>query len=245
MGSNPIIGTSVNVIFLGKSSQFRIRLYSESSRKKTHENTVCVSTIRQLTWQSVLGTLAPFTDAYETAMKFVSRADTHWHGSIGRRSHGAPTSAEGIRTTAACLFWEFLHEFRPRRRDQLLRQPAWRICFERARGFALRQNVRPYPAGVAVVVACAAVISITIYQQPEPAQVAVQGSPVPSTPPANAEREFNFAPPAVLRTFNPKPILLPRSRDIPLIPVDPLRSDEFVPLNLERESFDDQPLLEK
>ena len=48
MGSTPIIGTSVNVILLGKSSQFRIRLYSESSRKKTHENTVCVSTIRQL-----------------------------------------------------------------------------------------------------------------------------------------------------------------------------------------------------
>jgi hypothetical protein len=118
----------------------------------------------------------------------------------------------------------------------------------RAHGFALRHNVRPYPAGVAVVVACAAVISIRIYQQLEHVQVAVENSPVPSTPPANAEREFNLAPPAVPRTFNAEPILLPRSRDVPVLPVlpsDALGSDEFVPLNLEREALDDQPLLEK
>ena len=48
MGSTPIIGTSINVILRGKSSQIRICLYRESSRKKTHESTVCVSTIRQL-----------------------------------------------------------------------------------------------------------------------------------------------------------------------------------------------------
>jgi hypothetical protein len=98
------------------------------------------------------------------------------------------------------------------------------------------------------VVTCAAVISIRIYQQPEHVQVAVESSPVPSTPPANAEREFNLAPPAVARTFNAEPILLPRSRDVPVLPVlpsDALRSDQFVPINLERESLDDQPLLEK
>jgi hypothetical protein len=124
----------------------------------------------------------------------------------------------------------------------------WRICFERAYGFALRHNVRPYPAGVAVVVACAAVISITIYQQPDTTQFAVQSSPVPSTSPASAEREFNLASPAVPRTFNPKPILLPRSRDVrvlPVLPSDALGSDQFVPLNLEWGSLDDQPLLEK
>ncbi len=59
-------------------------------------------------------------------------------------------------------FENFLSEFRRRQRDELLRQPVWRICFERAHGFALRHNVRPYPAGVAVAVACAAVISIRI-----------------------------------------------------------------------------------
>jgi hypothetical protein len=59
-------------------------------------------------------------------------------------------------------FEDFLHEFRRRQRDELLRQPLWRICLERAHGFALRHNVRPYPAAVAAVVACAAVISIRI-----------------------------------------------------------------------------------
>jgi hypothetical protein len=77
-------------------------------------------------------------------------------------------------------FENFLHEFRRRQRDELLRQPVWRICFERARGFALQHNVRPYPAGIAVVVACTAVISIRIYQQPDTTQFAVQSSSVPT-----------------------------------------------------------------
>jgi len=148
----------------------------------------------------------------------------------------------------ASYYENFLSEFRRRQRDELLRQPLWRICFERAQGFAVQYNVRSlasYAAGIAAVVVCAAVISIRIYQQPEHVQVPVEGSPVPSTPPANAEREFNLASPAVPRTFNPKPILLPRSRDVPVLPSDALRSDQFVPLNLERESLDDQPLLEK
>ncbi len=145
----------------------------------------------------------------------------------------------------ASYYENFLSEFRRRQRDELLRQSVWRICVDRANGFALRHNVRPYPAGVAVVVACAALISITIYQQPETMQFAVQSSPVPSARPANAEREFNLAPPAVPRTFNAEPILLPRSRDIPLLPADLLRSDEFVPLKLEWEALDDQPRLEK
>ena len=127
----------------------------------------------------------------------------------------------------------------------MLRQPVWRICFERAHGFALRHNVRPYPAGVAVVVACAAVISIRIYQQPEHVQVAVKSSPVPSTPPANAEREFNLALSGVPRTFNAEPVLLPRSRYVPVLPVESLRSDQFVPRKLEWKSLDDQSLLEK
>jgi hypothetical protein len=145
----------------------------------------------------------------------------------------------------ASYYENFLSEFRRRQRDELLRQPVWRICFERAHGFTLRHNVRSYPASVAVVVACAAVISIRIYQQPEHVQVAVESSPVPSTPPTNAEREFNLAPPAVLRTFKAEPILLPRSRDVPVLPSDALGSDEFVPFKLEWESLDDRPLLEK
>jgi hypothetical protein len=73
----------------------------------------------------------------------------------------------------------------------------------------------------------------------------VGSSPVPSTPPANAEREFNLAPPAVPRTFNAEPILLPGSGDVPVLPADLLRPDEFVPLKLEWESLDDHSLPEK
>ena len=144
----------------------------------------------------------------------------------------------------ASYYENFLSEFRRRQRDELLRQPVWRICFERAHGFALRHNVRPYPAGVAVVVACAAVISITIYRHPEGTQLAVQSSPVPSAPP-NTEKQLDFAPPVLIPTFNGNLTFLPGSRDIPLLPADPLRSDELVPLKLEWESLDDQPLLEK
>jgi hypothetical protein len=137
----------------------------------------------------------------------------------------------------ASYYENFLSEFRRRQRDELLRQPVWRICFERAHGFALRHNVRPYPAGVAVVVACAAVISITIYQQPDTTQFAVQSSPVPTRSP-NTEKELDFAPPVLIPTF-------PASRNIPLLSADLLRSDEFVPRKLEWEALDDQPLLEK
>ena len=143
----------------------------------------------------------------------------------------------------ASYYENFLSEFRRRQRDELLRQPVWRICFERAHGFALRHNVRPYPAGVAVVVACAAVISIRIYQ-PEHVQVAVENSPVPSRSP-NTEKELDLVPLVLIPPFNRNPPFLPGSRDIPLLPADPLRSDEFVPFKLEWESLDDQPLLEK
>ena len=70
----------------------------------------------------------------------------------------------------ASYYENFLSEFRRRQRDELRHQPLWSICIERAQEFAFRHNVRPlaaYPAGIAAVVACVAVISITIYQQPD------------------------------------------------------------------------------
>jgi hypothetical protein len=140
-------------------------------------------------------------------------------------------------------FENFLHEFRGRQRDELLRQPVWRICFERAHGFALQCNVRSlasYAAGIAAVVACAAVISITIYQQHDTTQFAVQSSPVPTRSP-NTEKELDFAPPVLIPTF-------PASRDVPVLlvlPSDALGSAQFVPFTREWKSVDDQPLLEK
>ena len=148
-------------------------------------------------------------------------------------------------------FENFLSEFRRRQRNELLRQPLWCNCFERAQGFALQCNVRSlasYAAGIAVAVACAAVISITIYQQPETTQFAVQSSPVPTRSP-NTEKELDFPHPVLIPAFDTQPAVLPaNSRDIRMLPVPPadlLRSDEFVPLKLEWESLDDQPLLKK
>jgi hypothetical protein len=139
-------------------------------------------------------------------------------------------------------FENFLSEFRRRQRDKLRRQPVWRICFERTQGFALQCTVRSlasYAAGIAAVVACAAVISIRIYQQPEPAQITLQSSPVPTRSP-NTE-ELDFPPPVLIPPFETQPPVLPaNSRDIRMLPADLLRSDEFVPLKLEWESLDDR-----
>ena len=38
-------------------------------------------------------------------------------------------------------FDNFLHEFHRRQRDELLRQPLWRICLQRAQDFMFRLNV--------------------------------------------------------------------------------------------------------
>jgi hypothetical protein len=144
-------------------------------------------------------------------------------------------------------FENFLHEFRCRQRDALLRQPLWSTWIDRALDFVFPYNVRPvayYSAGLAVAVASIVVISITVYQQPEPVQVAAENSPVPSTQPASTDREFNLPPLTMPRTFDMQPTVLPaNSRDVrmrPVLPADPLRSDEFVPLNLEWESLPDQ-----
>jgi len=58
-------------------------------------------------------------------------------------------------------FENFLHEFHRRQRDQLLREPIWRICWERAHDFLFRLNVpslTSYPAAAAAALICAAVI---------------------------------------------------------------------------------------
>ena len=43
----------------------------------------------------------------------------------------------------ASYYGNFLSEFRRRQRDELLRQPVWRICFERAQG--LRSGTMSVP----------------------------------------------------------------------------------------------------
>ena len=96
-------------------------------------------------------------------------------------------------------FENFLHEFHRRQRDEMLRQPLWRICLERAHGLMLRLDVRSlasYPAAVAAVLVCAAVVSLKIYQQPETARVALQSPPALSMP-VDAQVQWNLASPPV------------------------------------------------
>jgi hypothetical protein len=105
-------------------------------------------------------------------------------------------------------FENFLHEFHRRQRDEMLRQPLWRICLERAQGFMLRLDVRSlasYPAAVAAVLVCAAVISLKIYQQPETARVALQSPPALSLP-VNAEEQLTLAAPRTAPILRTQPL---------------------------------------
>jgi hypothetical protein len=105
-------------------------------------------------------------------------------------------------------FENFLHEFHRRQRDELLRQPLWRICLERAHTLMLQLNVRTltsYPAAVTAVLVCAAIISLKIYQQPETPRVALQSPPALSMPTA-AEGEWNLASPVATQIFRTQPV---------------------------------------
>src|ERR1043166_10327141 len=102
----------------------------------------------------------------------------------------------------------FLHEFHRRHRDELLRQPLWRICMDRAHAFTLGLNVGSlvsYPAAVTAALVCAAVISLKIYQQPETARVALQSPPAISTP-VSAQGEWSLTSPVATQIFRNKPV---------------------------------------
>src|SRR2546430_3906457 len=66
-------------------------------------------------------------------------------------------------------FENFLHEFHRRQRDELLRQPLWKIALGRAQDFMMSLNVArlaSYQVAATAVLLCAAVISLKIYQTP-------------------------------------------------------------------------------
>src|SRR5205823_10282645 len=103
----------------------------------------------------------------------------------------------------AGYFENFLHEFHRRQRDELLRQPLWRICVDRARDFVVSFNLSTltsYPAAVTAVLVCAAILTLRIYQTPAPATVAAQNRPVLAVP-ASTEPEWTLASPVATRVF--------------------------------------------
>src|SRR3954452_25443404 len=78
-------------------------------------------------------------------------------------------------------FENYLHEFHRQQRDELLREPVWRVALQRVQDFLFRLNipgVGAYPALAPVVVVCAAEISLKVYQPPEAAVAAQNRTPV-------------------------------------------------------------------
>ena len=104
-------------------------------------------------------------------------------------------------------FDNFLHEFHRRQRDELLRQPLWRICLERAHDFMFRLNVpslTSYPAAAAAVLICAAFVSLKIHQS-QPVNVALENRQAISTA-VDAESEWTLASPVTARVLSTQPL---------------------------------------
>jgi hypothetical protein len=105
-------------------------------------------------------------------------------------------------------FDNFLHEFHRRQRDELLRQPLWRIGLQRAQDFMFRLNVpalTSYPAMVTAVLVFAAIISLKVYQAPEPIRLSAQAGPAFAAP-LNPGSELTLASPVATRVFTAQPL---------------------------------------
>lgn len=76
-------------------------------------------------------------------------------------------------------FENFLHEFHRRQRDELLCQPVWSVLWQRLSDSLFRLNIpslTSYPAAVAAVLVCAAVVSLKVYQAPQSSEIAMAES---------------------------------------------------------------------
>src|ERR1700759_2608903 len=103
-------------------------------------------------------------------------------------------------------FENFLHEFHRRQRDELLKEPVWRIALQRMQDFVFRLNIpglASYPALATAVVVCAAVISLKVYQTPETANVAAQNrAPVVATT-SLPDSQWSLSNPVSTRDLGP------------------------------------------
>jgi hypothetical protein len=100
-------------------------------------------------------------------------------------------------------FENFLHEFHRRQRDELLRQPLWRICLDRAHDFMLRLNVpslTSYPAAVTAMLLVAAIFSLKVYQTPHTPGTARSSTALVSPVRAEESWTLDSVPTRVLST---------------------------------------------
>jgi len=103
-------------------------------------------------------------------------------------------------------FDNFLHEFHRRQRDELLRQPLWRIGLQRTQDFMFRLNLpglTSYPAMATAVLVCAAVISLKVYQGPGTENVAAM-NPTPAVATALPDAAWSLSSPVATRDLGPK-----------------------------------------
>jgi hypothetical protein len=103
-------------------------------------------------------------------------------------------------------FDNFLHEFHRRQRDELLKEPLWRICIQRAQDFMFRLNLpglTSYPAAATAVLVCAAVISLKVYQGPATEKVAAL-NPTPVVATALPDTAWSLSSPVATRDLGPK-----------------------------------------
>ncbi len=73
-------------------------------------------------------------------------------------------------------FENFLHEFHRRQRDELLRQPVLSVLWQRLSDALYRFSIpslTSYPAAVAALLVCAAVVSLKVSQGPDAPNVAI------------------------------------------------------------------------
>jgi hypothetical protein len=104
-------------------------------------------------------------------------------------------------------FDNFLHEFHRRQRDELLKEPVWRIALQRAQDFLHRLNIpglASYPALATALVLCVAVVSLKVYQTPETVNVAAQNrAPVVATTTTLPDAPWSLSSPVTTRDLGP------------------------------------------
>jgi hypothetical protein len=104
-------------------------------------------------------------------------------------------------------FDNFLHEFHRRQRDELLKEPVWRIALQRAQDFLHRLNIpglASYPAMATALVLCVAVVSLKVYQTPETVNVAAQNrAPVVATTTSLPDAPWSLSSPVTTRDLGP------------------------------------------
>ncbi len=107
-------------------------------------------------------------------------------------------------------FDNFLHEFHRRQRAELLRQPLWRVAWQRAQDFMFQLNVptlASYPAAAAAIVVLATVLSLKVSQTPTIVNVAKNATQPAAELVATTEQDsaWSLSTPVAMRGLGATP----------------------------------------